>query len=139
MLSCSVIGNLGNDPEMRYAPSGTATLRFNVACNGRVKDQGGNWVDETTWVRVTVFGNRAESLANHLRKGMRVFVSGRLEARPWTSNQGEVRAGLEVIASDVEFMSSRQQDDERPAPVAARRPAAAAVLDEPVGDMDLPF
>ena len=137
MLSCSVIGNLGNDPEMRYAPSGTATLRFNVACNGRVKDQGGNWVDETTWVRVTVFGNRAETLSNHLRKGMRVFVSGRLEARPWTSNQGEVRAGLEVIADTVEFFSTRQQDDERPAPVAARRPAAAAILDE--DDDSIPF
>ena len=67
----------------------------------------------------------------------RFFVSGRLEARPWTSNQGEVRAGLEVIASDVEFMSSRQQDDERPAPVAARRPAAAAILDE--DDDSIPF
>ena len=139
MLNAQIIGNLGNDPEMRYAPSGTATLRFNVACNGRVKDQSGNWGDETTWVRVTVFGNRAETLGQYLKKGTRVFVSGRLEARPWTSQQGEVRAGLEVIASDVEFMSGRQQDDERPAPVAARRPAAAAVLDEPDDDMSLPF
>jgi len=138
MLSCSLIGNLGSDPEMKYGQNGSGRLQMNVAVNQRTRVEG-EWTEKTEWVRCTVFGARAESLANHLRKGMRVFVSGRLEARPWTSNQGEVRAGLEVIADTVEFFSTRQQDDERPAPVAARRPAAAAVLDEPVGDMDLPF
>jgi len=138
MLSCSLIGNLGSDPEMKYGQNGSGRLQMNVAVNQRTRVEG-EWTEKTEWVRCTVFGARAESLANHLRKGMRVFVSGRLEARPWTSNQGELRAGLEVIADTVEFFSTRQQDDERPAPVAARRPAAAAVLDEPVGDMDLPF
>lgn len=138
MLSLSLIGNLGSDPEMKYGQNGSGRLQMNVAVNQRTRVDG-EWTEKTEWVRCTVFGNRAESLSNHLRKGMRVFVSGRLECRPWTSNQGELRAGLEVIASDVEFMSSRQQDDERPAPVAARRPAAAAALDEPGDDMDLPF
>lgn len=136
MLSCSLIGNLGSDPEMKYGQNGSGRLQMNVAVNQRTRVEG-EWTEKTEWVRCTVFGARAESLANHLRKGMRVFVSGRLEARPWTSNQGEVRAGLEVIASDVEFMNSRQQDDERPAPVAARRPAAAAILDE--DDDSIPF
>ncbi len=136
MLTASIIGNIGGDPEQRYSPSGTASLRFNVACNGRVKDQSGNWVDETTWVRVMVFGARAETLSNYLKKGTRVYVSGRLEARPWTDQQGNVRAGLEVMANEVQFMSARQQDEgERPAPVQqARRPAAASD-----GMSDLPF
>lgn len=108
MLKAQIIGNIGSDPEQRYAASGTATLRFNVASNGRVRDPNGNWMDETTWVRVMVFGKRAESLASLLKKGSRVFVDGRLEARPWTDNQGQVRAGLELVASDVEFMSARQ-------------------------------
>lgn len=136
MLNAQILGNIGGDPEQKYAASGAAILRFNVAVNQRTRVEG-EWTEKTEWVRVTVFGNRAETLANHLRKGMRVFVSGRLEARPWTSQQGEVRAGLEVIADTVEFMSSRQQDDERPAPVAARRPAAAAILDE--DDDSIPF
>ena len=136
MLSCSLIGNLGSDPEMKYGQNGSGRLQMNVAVNQRTRVEG-EWTEKTEWVRCTVFGARAESLANHLRKGMRVFVSGRLEARPWTSNQGELRAGLEVIADTVEFFSTRQQDDERPAPVQARRPAAAAILDE--DDDSIPF
>jgi single-strand DNA-binding protein len=62
---------------------------------------------------VTVFGQRAETLSQYLKKGSRVFVEGRLEARPWTDQQGQVRAGLEVMAGDVEFMSSRADDEAR--------------------------
>jgi single-stranded DNA-binding protein len=64
-------------------------------------------------VRVIVFGQRAESLAQHLKKGMRVFVDGRPEARPWADRENRVRAGLEIVAGDIEFMSPRQADDER--------------------------
>lgn len=113
MLKASVIGNLGNDPEMKYSANGAPFLRFNVASNYRARNPEGQWEDRTEWVRVTVFGQRAESLSQYLRKGSRVFVDGRLEARPWTDQQGGVRAGLEVIASDVEFMSSRSDDEMR--------------------------
>ena len=115
MLNASIIGNLGGDPEMRYTSSGSPLLRFNLASNYRVKGQDGEWTDRTEWVRVTVFGKRAETLANLLRKGMRVYVDGRLEARPWTSRDGDIRAGLELTASDVEFFSPRS-DDSQPAP-----------------------
>ena len=60
---------------------------------------------------IAAFGNRAESLANLLRKGTKVFVDGRLEARPWTGNDGALHAGLEVVANEVELCSPRQQDD----------------------------
>lgn len=113
MLKASVIGNLGNDPELQFSQSGQARLRMNVASNYRVKAQDGAWEDRTEWLRVTVFGNRAESLATLLKKGQRVYVDGRLEARPWTDQQGNVRAGLELVANDVEFMSARQQDGEQ--------------------------
>jgi len=112
MLKASVIGNLGNDPELRYSASGAPSLRVNVASNFRARTPEGEWEDRTEWVRVIVFGQRAESLAQQLKKGMRVFVDGRLEARPWTDRENRVRAGLELIANDVEFMSSRQADDE---------------------------
>jgi len=112
MLKASVIGNLGTDPELRYSPSSAPSLRVNVASNFRVRTPEGEWEDRTEWVRMIVFGQRAESLAQHLKKGMRVFIDGRLEARPWTDRENRVRAGLEIIANDVEFMSSRQADDE---------------------------
>ncbi|MDP8923029.1 MAG: single-stranded DNA-binding protein [Chloroflexota bacterium] len=112
MLKAVLIGNLGGDPDMRYSPDGRPFLRFNVACNYRARSPEGEWQDKTEWVRVTVFGQQAERLSQYLRKGSRVYVDGRLEARPWTDQQQQVRAGLEVIANDVQFMSSRA-DDER--------------------------
>jgi single-strand DNA-binding protein len=112
MLKTMLIGNLGNDPEMRYSASGQPYLRFNVASNYRTRTPEGEWQDKTEWVRVTLTGTRAESLSQYLKKGSRVYVDGRLEARPWTDQQGQVRAGLEVMANEVQFMSSRS-DDER--------------------------
>src|SRR6187551_3698728 len=111
MLKASVIGNLGGDPELKYSASGQPTLRMNVASNFRARSPEGEWQDKTEWVRVTVFGQRAETLSQYLKKGMRVYVEGRLEARPWTDQQGQIRPGLEVTALDVEFMSSRADDE----------------------------
>jgi single-strand DNA-binding protein len=136
MLKLSVIGNLGNDPELKMAATGTAVLRFNVAANYRAKNEQNEWADRTEWVRCTVFGKRAESLAEMIRKGSRVYVEGRLEARPWTDNQGQVRAGLELVTDTVEFMSSRQDDPMTPRTTVNRQPVAAGASDE---DADLPF
>lgn len=140
MLKASIIGNLGNDPELRYSANGAPFLRFNVAANGRVKAQDGSWQEETTWVRVTITGQRAESLSQYLKKGTKVYVDGRLEARPWTDNRGEVKAGLEVMANEVQFMSARDDNGgEQRQPVPAGRqitPAEAQRMDD-AGD--LPF
>ena len=135
MLKASIVGNIGSDPDMKYSASGSPFLRFNVASNYRVRDQAGNWSDSTEWVRVTVFGKRAESLQNLLAKGSRVYVDGRLEARPWTDAAGTVRAGLELMVSDVEFMSSRQDDPMTPRNTVNRQPQGADSADLE----DLPF
>jgi single-strand DNA-binding protein len=113
MLKATLIGNLGGDPETRYTADGRPFLRFNVACNFRNRNPDGEWQDKTEWVRVTAFGPRAESLSQFLRKGTKVYVEGRLEARPWTDQQQQVRAGLEVLAnaSEIEFMSPRTDED----------------------------
>lgn len=131
MLKAIVVGNIGSDPELKYAASGTATLRFSVASNYRVRDQSGNWSDATEWVRVTVFGKRAESLQNMLAKGTRVYVDGRLEARPWTDRSGNVQAGLELMASDVEFAGTKQSDDPMtPRNTVNRQPVTAGASDD---------
>jgi single-strand DNA-binding protein len=112
MLRGAIIGNLGNDPEMRYSANGTALLRFNVASNYRVRDQDGQYQDRVEWVRVTVLGARAESLSQYLHKGSKVYADGRLEARPWTDQQGQMRSGLELIANEVQFMSARNEGED---------------------------
>ena len=124
MLKASVIGNLGGDPDLRFSPSGQPMLRMNIASNYRVRTPEGEWQDKTEWVRVVVFGQRADRLAGLLKKGMRVYVDGRLEARPWTDRAGGMRAGLELVAGDIEFPGTRQEDAERSgrASVADERP-----------------
>lgn len=108
MLKCQIIGNIGSDPELRYSASGSAFLRINVASNYRAKNEAGEWEDKTEWLRCTLFGNRAESLAERLTKGSRIYLDGRLEARPWTDREGGVRAGLEITVDTIDFMSPKQ-------------------------------
>jgi single-strand DNA-binding protein len=124
MLKGHVVGNLGGNPELKYSADGRPVLRMNVASNYRTRTPEGEWQDRTEWVRVTVFGQRAEALAQHLQKGMRVYADGRLEAHPWTDRAGDVRAGLELIAGEVEFASQRQADssEEARASVTDERP-----------------
>lgn len=111
MLKATLVGNLGGDPEMRYSANGTPFLRFNVASNYNTRTPDGEWQKRTEWVRVTMFGQRVEFLSQHLRRGTFVCVDGRLEARPWTDQQGQVRAGLEIVANDVEFANPRPSDE----------------------------
>jgi single-strand DNA-binding protein len=123
MLKAQVIGNLGSDPEVRYTASGMAVLSFNVASNGRTKTVSGEWQDSTEWIRCSIFGDRAEKLSVHLARGLRVFVDGRLESRPWIDRTNNPRAGLELVVDSIEFVSSRERDEEqdqkRRQPVAA--------------------
>lgn len=106
MMTAVVIGNLGSDPEMKYSANGSPFLRFNIASNYRVRGEDGAWSDAVEWVRGTIFGNRAESLAQHLKKGMRVVAQGRLEARPWVDSNDNTRAGLELTISEIDFQSA---------------------------------
>ena len=142
MLKASVIGNLGGDPELKYSASGQPTLRMNVASNYRARTPEGEWQDRTEWVRVVIFGQRVETLAPLLRKGMRIYVDGRLEAHPWTDRTGGVRAGLELVARDVEFTGPRQAgDDDQPvrASVADERPRQRPEIDDGGALDDIPF
>jgi single-strand DNA-binding protein len=113
MLRAMLAGNVGGDAEMRYSANGTPFLRFNVASHYTARTPDGEWQKHTEWVRVTLFGQRVEFLSQHLRRGTFVCVDGRLEARPWTDQHGQVRAGLEIVANDVEFANPRPGDEAR--------------------------
>lgn len=133
MMTAVVIGNLGTDPELKFSGNGSPFLRFNIASNYRVRGEDGSWSDAVEWVRGTIFGQRAESLAQHLKKGMRVVAQGRLEARPWTDQQGGVRAGLELTVTEIDFQSApngqqqaaRPQQQQQGRQPQASRPAAS--------------
>lgn len=107
----TLVGNLGQDPEMRYTPSGVPVTSFSVAVNKTWTNQEGQRQDKTTWFRVTTWRKQAEVVSQYLTKGSRVMVVGEMdEARPWTDRDGNNRASLEVTANQVRFLSGRGED-----------------------------
>ncbi|MHB1016542.1 MAG: single-stranded DNA-binding protein [Coriobacteriia bacterium] len=103
-----ISGNLTRDPELRSTGGGTSVLKLGVAVNDRRKNQQtGEWEEFPNFVDVTVFGARAEALSRFLSKGSKVAIEGKLRWSQWESQQGEKRSKLEVIADEVEFLSSR--------------------------------
>ncbi|MCF6278651.1 MAG: single-stranded DNA-binding protein [Anaerolineales bacterium] len=113
----TIVGNLGNDPEMRYTPSGQAVTNLSIATNHQYTANSGERVKETTWFRVSVWGKQAEACNQYLKKGSKVLVEGRMTADPatggpriWTANDGSPRASFEVTAQTVRFLSSRNED-----------------------------
>ncbi len=104
-----ITGNLTRDPELRSTSSGMAVLKMGVAVNDRRKNQQtGEWEDVPNFVDVTVFGARAEALPRFLSKGSKVAIEGKLRWSSWENQQGEKRSKLEVVADDIEFLSSRE-------------------------------
>ena len=103
-----LIGNLTRDPELRYIPSGSAVTSFTVAMNRVYKLQSGEKKEETSFVRVVVWGRMAEICGEYLKKGRPVFVEGRLQSRSWDGPDGQKRSALEVIAQSVQFLGSAQ-------------------------------
>jgi single-strand DNA-binding protein len=98
-----IIGNLGRDPEVRYAQSGMAICKLSVAVTERVKD-GTDWKDATEWFRVTVFGKTAENAGQYLQKGRQVYVEGRLKTDKYKDKDGVERTSVEVIANTLQFL-----------------------------------
>jgi single-strand DNA-binding protein len=97
-----IVGNLTDDPELRYTPAGAAVANFRVAVNRRTKDESGQWKDgETSFFRVNAWRSLAENVAESLTRGSRVVVSGRLRSRSWENPEGETRSAVEIEADEI--------------------------------------
>ena len=104
----TLVGNLGNDPEMRYTPSGVPVASFSLAVNRSWTGQDGQRQDKTTWFRISVWNKQAEIVSQYLTKGRQVLVVGEMEdARAYTDRDGNMRASLEVRANSVRFLGQR--------------------------------
>jgi single-strand DNA-binding protein len=96
------IGNLTNDPELRFTNNGTAVTNFGLAVNSRVKDADGSWRDgETHFFKVNVWRDQAENVAESLRKGNRAVVVGQLKTRTWETSEGDKRTVTEIDAAEI--------------------------------------
>lgn len=98
----TLIGNLVDDPELRFTPSGVAMAKLRLAVNRRWRDRQTNeWQESTSFFSGTVWREQAESVAESLQKGARVIVTGRLEQRSWETENGEKRSVVEIQIDEV--------------------------------------
>jgi single-strand DNA-binding protein len=109
-----IVGNLGQDPQLRYTPSGQAVTSFSVATSRRWTTNDGQAQEETVWFRVSVWGKLAETCNQYLSKGRQVMCEGRLTVdretggpRVWQDQNGNWRASYEMTAFDVRFLGQR--------------------------------
>jgi single-strand DNA-binding protein len=135
----TLVGRLTRDPELRHLPSGQPVLQLGIAVNGRQRDEAGNWTDKPNFFDVKVFGNQAETLAQHLSKGRRIGVDGRLDWSSWEAQDGGKRSKVEVVANQVQFLDSRSDGEAVPQYVSASDVRPDTSDFSPAGDDDIPF
>jgi single-strand DNA-binding protein len=137
-----LIGNLGADPETRYAPSGTAIANVRLATTDSRRDkESGEFVDTTEWHRVVFFGRTAEVAQEYLRKGSQIYVEGRIKTNKWQDRDGNDRYTTEIIADQMQMLGGRgggagAQPMDRS---GSSRPAAQAQPAPDFEDDEIPF
>jgi single-strand DNA-binding protein len=137
-----LIGNLGQDPEVRYMPNGNAVANVTLATSESWKDKNsGEQQERTEWHRVVFFRRLAEIVGEYLKKGSKVYVEGRLQTRKWQDQNGNDRYTTEIVADNMQMLDSRggggSAYDSAP---AQSQPAAAPAPGPDEGfDDDIPF
>ena len=106
MNNITLIGNLGRSPRLSYTPDGRAMAHFSVAENHRWTDSDGERQERVQWFSCSTWGRTAEVCAQYLEKGSFVYVTGRLEARPYTTRDGRDSFSLDVAVQQVHFLDS---------------------------------
>ena len=103
-----IVGNLGNDPEVRYMPSGSAVTNISIATSDYWKDkESGEQHERTEWHRVVFFNRLAEIAGEYLKKGSKVYVEGSLRTRKWQDKSGTDRYTTEIVASEMQMLDSK--------------------------------
>jgi single-strand DNA-binding protein len=133
-----LVGNVGQDPEVKYTPSGVPVARVSLATNERFKDGNDQWQDRTEWHSIVAWQRLAEIVGEYVRKGTKLYIEGKLQTTSWQDRQsGEKKYRTEIVARDFLLLSSRdngndvrgETHDEQSSP----EPAPAVV------DDDIPF
>lgn len=121
---CNFIGRVGKDCEVRYTQSETAVANFSMAVND-VYGSGDNKKESVTWINVVAWGKLGEICGEYVKKGMQLFVSGRLQTRSWEDRDGNKRFQTEIVAQTVQFLGGKGEKKER--------------VEEPIDNEQIPF
>ncbi|QYJ75912.1 MULTISPECIES: single-stranded DNA-binding protein [Shewanella] len=118
-----LVGNLGQDPEVRYMPNGNAVANITVATSESWKDNQGQQQERTEWHRVVMFGKLAEITGEYLRKGSQVYLEGKLQTRKWKDQSGQDRYTTEIVvdqSGSMQMLGGRNQGQGQGAPAAGQ-------------------
>ncbi|MCK5075381.1 MAG: single-stranded DNA-binding protein [Calditrichia bacterium] len=137
-----LIGRLGNDPEIRTITSGAKVATLSLATNESYK-KGDEWQETTEWHRIILWRNRAEFAEKYIKKGMRIYVEGKLQTRQWQDKNGNQRYTTEVIGTHTELLEPKSQqgsyDQSPPAPQESDFNNMPEAMDDSAPNDDIPF
>jgi single-strand DNA-binding protein len=139
-----LIGNLGQDPELRYTGGGTAVCNLRIATNESYKDTNGEWVERTEWHSVVAWGRLAEICNEYLKKGSQAYFEGSLQTRSYEDREGNTKYVTEIKAREMMILGSRDDSFSGGGPAAASRsrqkaPANAGATAGAEGSDDFTF
>ena len=148
-----LVGNLGQDPDVRYTAGGAAIANVSIATTEGWKDrESGEMQEKTEWHKVVFFGKLAEIVAEYVKKGSQIYIEGRLQTRKWQDKEGNERYTTEIVANEMQMLGGRSSggggpganpERERPAPSEGSnqpsRSSARPAADQNFVDDDIPF
>jgi single-strand DNA-binding protein len=109
-----IIGNMGQDPEMRFTPGGKPVTTFRIATSRSWKTSNGERRTETEWFNIVAWGSLAEICNQYLKRGQQVYIEGRLQTRHWEDNEGNKRSTVEIVASEMVMLGERKEYKDEP-------------------------
>jgi single-strand DNA-binding protein len=135
----TLVGNVGKDPEVKYAPSGVAIAKFSLATNERFKDKSGEWQDRTEWHNVLAWQRLAEIVGEYVHKGDKLYIEGKLQTSSWEDRQsGDKKFRTEIVARDIVLLGTSDAPERETHCVDEEREPVVAGAGE-ITDEDIPF
>jgi len=127
----TLIGNLGQDPEIRTLENGTQVGRFSLATSDAYKDKNGDWQNQTDWHNIVVWRDLAERAASQLKKGSMVYVEGKISNRKYTDKDGVEKTVTDIVANTFRLLDKREKaDDATDRSFPTERPAQQATTQQ---------
>ena len=134
-----LIGNAGKDPEVRYLDNDTAVASFSLATSESYKDKSGEWQTRTEWHNIVAWRNTAKYVENRVKKGMQIYLEGKITTRSWDDKDGNKRYTTEIVANTIRLLGKREDSGDTTATPAPNTKIADAPVIQDTPDDDLPF
>jgi single-strand DNA-binding protein len=135
-----LIGNIGQDPDIRYTAAGKAVAKLSLATNERYRNRSGEWEERTEWHSVVAWQRLAEIIGEYVGKGSRVYIEGRLQTSSWEDRQsGETKYRTEIVAREIVLLGSKHGDNEEHSRNGGGAEPEPAYASSEMDDLEIPF